>query len=51
MFLFRIKKTGRYVLHTGDFRASDELIGNKFFQNIKIDTIHLDTTLVLIPVI
>ena len=44
MFLFKFKKTDRYVLHTGDFRASDELISNSFFENIKIDTIHLDTT-------
>lgn len=44
MFLFKFKKTGKYVLHTGDFRASDELCNNKLLQNIKIDTVHMDTT-------
>jgi DNA cross-link repair 1A protein len=44
MFLFRFKNTGRYVLHTGDFRACPELVENALFRNIKIDTIHLDTT-------
>jgi hypothetical protein len=44
MFLFRFKKTGKYVLHTGDFRAADDLVNNNIFKNVKIDTIHLDTT-------
>lgn len=44
MFLFKFKKTGKYILHTGDFRASDELIQNRMLQNIKLDTVHLDTT-------
>lgn len=44
MFLFRVKKNGKYILHTGDFRASDDLIKSRFFQDIHIDTIHLDTT-------
>ncbi|RNA12385.1 DNA cross-link repair 1A, partial [Brachionus plicatilis] len=44
MFLFRFKKTGKYVLHTGDFRASDELVQRFALRNLTIDTIHLDTT-------
>jgi hypothetical protein len=44
MFLFKFKKNGKYLLHTGDFRASDEVVYNRMFENIKIDTIHLDTT-------
>ncbi|CAF0851124.1 unnamed protein product [Brachionus calyciflorus] len=44
MYLFRFKKTGKYVLHTGDFRASNELVQNFIARNYRIDTIHLDTT-------
>ena len=48
MFLFRIStiQSGKYkyILHTGDFRASEELIQNSMLQNIKIHTVHLDTT-------
>jgi hypothetical protein len=44
MFLFRFKKTNRHILHTGDFRASSELVNSVHFKNVKIHTIHLDTT-------
>ncbi len=44
MFLFKLHKLRKYILHTGDFRASDELINNAVFNSIKIDIIYLDTT-------
>ena len=44
MFLFRFKKTGKYALHTGDFRASYELVMSDMLRSIKIETVHLDTT-------
>ncbi len=44
MFLFKLNKLRKYILHTGDFRASDELIDNAVFKAIKVDLIYLDTT-------
>ena len=46
MFLFRLNLNGKlkYILHTGDFRASDELINDPMLKNLVIDTVHLDTT-------
>lgn len=44
LFLFKLNKLRKYILHTGDFRASDELISNEVFQKISIDVIYLDTT-------
>ena len=44
MFLFRLNKLKKYILHTGDFRASDELITDNLLKNIKIDIVYLDTT-------
>lgn len=44
MFLFKLNRAKKYILHTGDFRASDELVNNIFNKSIKIDIIYLDTT-------
>ena len=44
LFLFKLNKLKKYILHTGDFRASDELINNQVFKKITIDIIYLDTT-------
>eukprot|EP00794_Sanderia_malayensis_P008677 gene8676-9613_t len=43
MFLFKLKN-GKILLHTGDFRASKEMINDKALQRVDIDTIYLDTT-------
>jgi DNA cross-link repair 1A protein len=43
MFLFRINKS-KYILHTGDFRASNELVEELLLKRIKLDIIYLDTT-------
>jgi len=43
MFLFRINKS-KYILHTGDFRASNELVNDLMLKQIKLDIIYLDTT-------
>ena len=44
MFLFKLNKLKKYILHTGDFRASDDLINNSIFSAISLDIIYLDTT-------
>jgi len=44
MFLFKLNKLRKFVLHTGDFRASDELVNNIIFSKISIDIVYLDTT-------
>lgn len=44
MFLFKLNKLKKYILHTGDFRASEELVENAVFKKIAIDVIYLDTT-------
>lgn len=47
MFLFKIKvnrSTPKYILHTGDFRASDSLVNSLKELNLKLDVVYLDTT-------
>jgi DNA cross-link repair 1A protein len=44
MFLFYLKHTKQYILHTGDFRASEKVVMNPFLSNIKISVLYLDTT-------
>lgn len=43
MFLFKLS-TGKCILHTGDFRASQYMEEHPIFWNNEIDTIYLDTT-------
>lgn len=43
MYVFRLK-SGRCVLHTGDFRACPDMESEPFFWNNSIHTIYLDTT-------
>lgn len=43
MFLFKLK-TGKCILHTGDFRASSDMEEYPEFWNNDIHTIYLDTT-------
>lgn len=43
MFLFKLK-TGKCILHTGDFRASAEMEEYPEFWNNTVDCIYLDTT-------
>lgn len=43
MFLFKLK-TGKCILHTGDFRASSDMEEYPEFWNNEIHTIYLDTT-------
>jgi DNA cross-link repair 1A protein len=44
MFLFYLRDTKKFILHTGDCRADDSVIENPIFKGIQIDTIYLDTT-------
>lgn len=44
MFLFKLNRLKKFILHTGDFRASNELVSDLFSRNIKLDIIYLDTT-------
>lgn len=43
MFLFKLK-TGKCILHTGDFRASADMEEYPEFWNNDVHTIYLDTT-------
>lgn len=43
MYLFKLK-TGKCILHTGDFRASPDMEEFPEFWNNEMDTIYLDTT-------
>jgi DNA cross-link repair 1A protein len=47
MFLFKIpngKNSSKYILHTGDFRASHDLVDRLKAMNIQLDIVYLDTT-------
>ena len=44
MFLFKFKQAGKHIIHTGDFRASSDLVNDQMLRGISIDTVHLDTT-------
>lgn len=49
MYLFQINQNNnnnnpRYILHTGDFRASKTLVDNLKALNIKFEIVYLDTT-------
>lgn len=43
LFLFQFP-SGRNVLHTGDFRANDEMVEKLERWNVKLDLVYLDTT-------
>lgn len=43
LFLFQFPD-GRNVLHTGDFRANDEMVEQLAQWNVKLDLVYLDTT-------
>lgn len=43
LFLFQFPD-GRNVLHTGDFRANDEMVEQLTKWNVKLDLVYLDTT-------
>lgn len=38
--------TGLYHLHTGDFRATEEMAASKALQSVQINTLFLDTVYV-----
>ncbi|XP_076814496.1 uncharacterized protein LOC143460763 isoform X2 [Clavelina lepadiformis] len=43
LFLFRLKN-GQTMLHTGDFRANQEIQNHKILKETPINTLYLDTT-------
>lgn len=43
LFLFQFPN-GRNVLHTGDFRANDEMVEKLWEWDVKLDLVYLDTT-------